>query len=274
MKSFGYIFLLVFSFLFCLVQYAVAQDNFELILNEEFNDTVLNRELWQTKYTWGRTISSNHELEYYTDRGNIKIDSGILQLIARRENITAKIDSTLADTFAFPNRQNLSSYNYTSGMLCSKQEFKYGKFEIHCRMPKGAGMWPAFWLYGGWPADEIDIMEYRGEWQKRASCGVHSYDSTKYRRSGKWTKFASKNFSRQFHTFTCYWYPDVIIFEVDGKETFRFSTPYPNQYKRPERLIVNLAVGSGLAFSGPPKEKDVFPKSFEVDYIKVWRLKQ
>jgi beta-glucanase (GH16 family) len=187
-----------------------------LIIDENFDSKELNREIWDTKYTWGRTISSNHELEYYTDRGNITVDSGILYLIAKRESITAKIDSALADTFAFPNRQNLSSYNYTSGMLCSKQEFKYGKFEIHCRMPEGAGMWPAFWLYGGWPADEIDIMEYRGEWQKRASCGVHSYDSTKYRRSGKWTKFASKNFSRQFHTFTCYWYPDVIIFEVDG----------------------------------------------------------
>lgn len=274
MKSFGYKFLLAFSLIICAVLNGFAQNNFELILNEEFNGSELNRDIWETKYTWGRTISSNHELEYYTDRGNIQIDSGILYLIAKRENITAKIDSSLPDTQAFPNRQNLSSYNYTSGMLCSKQQFHYGKFEIRCRMPKGKGMWPAFWLYAGWPADEIDVFEYRGDWQKRASCGVHSYDTVKYRRNAKWTRFSGKNFSKQFHTFTCYWYPDVVIFEIDGKETFRFATPYPNQYKRGEHLIVNLAVGSGLAFTGPPNEEDVFPKSLEVDYIKVWKLKE
>lgn len=274
MKSFGYKFLLVFSLIICTAQYAVAQDNFELIIDENFDGQELNREIWETKYTWGRTISSNHELEYYTDRGNITVDSGILYLIAKRESITAKIDSALADTFAFPNRQNLSTFPFTSGMLRSKQAFLYGKFEIRCRIPKGSGMWPAFWLYGGWPADEIDILEGKGQKPKGISHAVHSYDSTKYRPAGKWTNFIGKNFSKQFHTFTCYWYPDVIIFEVDGKETFRFTTPYPNQYKRPEHLMVNLAVSSGLAYTPPPRDKDVFPKSFEVDYIKIWKLKK
>lgn len=273
MQSFSYIFLSLFSVIFCNINIVVAQEDIELILNENFDGKELNRELWDTKYTWGRTISSNHELEYYTDRGNIHVDSGILHLTAKRENISAKIDSALADTFAFPNRQNLSDYNYTSGMLRSKQTFHYGKFEIRCRMPKGAGMWPAFWLFGGGPADEIDIMEYRGEWQKRVSNAVHAYDTVKYKRNSRWNKFPSKNFSKQFHTFTCYWYPNLIIFETDGKETFRFI-PYTTRFKNPIHLIVNLAVGSGRAFSGPPKEDDVFPKSFEVDYIKVWKLKE
>ncbi len=275
MKRNSYKFLLAFLLNFSILTGLYAQDNFELIISENFDSKELNRELWDTKYPWGRTISANYELEYYTDKGNVSIDSGILQLIARRENYTGKIDSTQSDTASYPgNKKNLSSYTFTSGMLCSKQTFLYGKFEIRCRIPKGAGMWPAFWLFGGWPADEIDIVEGKGQKPKGMSHAVHSYDSAKYRPTGKWTKFPGKNFSNQFHVFTCYWYPDVIIFEIDGKETFRFTTPYPNQYKRPAHLITNLAVSSGLAYIDPPKPSDVFPKSFEVDYIKVWKLKE
>lgn len=275
MKRNGYKFLLAFLMNYLILAGLYAQGNFELIINENFDAKELNRALWDTKYPWGRTISNNYELEYYTDRGNISIDSGILYLIAKRENHTAKIDSLISDTILLPgDRRNLSTYSFTSGMLSSKQPFLYGKFEIRCRIPKGAGMWPAFWLFGGWPADEIDILEGKGEKPKGISHAVHSYDSVKFRRTGKWTKFPGKNFSKQFHTFTCYWYPDVVVFEVDGKETFRFTTPYPNQYKRPAHLFINLAVGSGRAFNGPPKEDDVFPKIFEVDYIKVWKLKE
>lgn len=275
MKTIGYKFLLAVLLNFGLLTWLSAQDNFELILNENFDGNELNRELWDTKYTWGRTISGNYELQYYTDRGNITIDSGILRLTAKREDYTGKVDSLMADTVSIPgDRKNLSTFPFTSGMIRYKQELFYGKFEIRCRVPKGAGMWPAFWLYKGWPADEIDILEYRGEWQKRVSHAVHSYDSVKYRKPSRWVKFAGKNFSKDFHTITCYWYPDVVIFQVDGKETFRFTTPYPGQYKRPMSLIANLAVGSGRAFSGPPKDDDVYPKTFEIDYIKVWKLKE
>jgi beta-glucanase (GH16 family) len=127
-----------------------AQDSLQLVLNEEFNDTELNRQLWNTRYSWGRTISSNHELEYYTDTGNIELQADKLLLIAKREPITAKIDSAMADDFFFEgNRMNLSSFGYTSGMLCSKQQFMYGKFEIRCRLPADKVCGPPFGYMAG-----------------------------------------------------------------------------------------------------------------------------
>ncbi len=46
----------------------------------------------------------------------------------------------------------------------------YGRFEARIKIPKGQGMWPAFWMLGSdidtnpWPAcGEIDIMENIGK---------------------------------------------------------------------------------------------------------------
>lgn len=46
----------------------------------------------------------------------------------------------------------------------------YGRFEARLKLPKGQGIWPAFWMLGadigsvGWPnSGEIDIMENVGK---------------------------------------------------------------------------------------------------------------
>ncbi|MFX9684343.1 glycoside hydrolase family 16 protein, partial [Acinetobacter baumannii] len=50
-----------------------------------------------------------------------------------------------------------------------KFSFQYGRAEARIKLPRGQGIWPAFWMVGdrvncdGWPAcGEIDIMENIG----------------------------------------------------------------------------------------------------------------
>jgi beta-glucanase (GH16 family) len=96
---------------------------------------------------WG-----NHELESYTtNTDNARIEDGKLVIEARREN--------------FDNR------HYTSARLLTDKTFTqtYGRFEARIKIPRGQGIWPAFWLLGtnfasiNWPAcGEIDIMENIG----------------------------------------------------------------------------------------------------------------
>src|SRR4029450_6042357 len=56
---------------------------------------------------------------------------------------------------------------FTSGLMTTFEKFsqRYGWFEVRCRVPRGRGFWPTFWLLPeplGWPP-EIDIFEVKGQ---------------------------------------------------------------------------------------------------------------
>src|SRR3954453_10427254 len=94
---------------------------------------------------------NNHERQYYTtSTSNAALDGqGNLVITARRENPA--------------NYQCwYDTCQYTSARLSTPGKFTqaYGHFESRMKLPRGQGMWPAFWMLGGsnWPADgEIDI---------------------------------------------------------------------------------------------------------------------
>ncbi len=108
----------------------------------------------------------NHELEYYTDRSqNVHIENGNLVITAVKETYTG------AD----------GTRDYTSARLTSVGfDQIYGRFEARIKIPRGRGMWPAFWLLGqnarevGWPqCGEIDIMENIGNQPSTVHGTVH-----------------------------------------------------------------------------------------------------
>ena len=101
---------------------------------------------------WG-----NDELETYT----IRRDNSFLQ--GGRLIIRAKAES-------YRGSDGIER-SYTSARLKSQGLFSQarGKFEARMRLPRGQGVWPAFWMLGddvssvGWPAcGELDIMENIG----------------------------------------------------------------------------------------------------------------
>ena len=52
----------------------------------------------------------------------------------------------------------LKGRRYTSGKITSKQQFRYGIFEMRAKLPHGRGTWSAFWLLAAkrplnWPRD-------------------------------------------------------------------------------------------------------------------------
>ena len=102
---------------------------------------------------WG-----NEELEYYTNRPqNAFLQNGNLVIKAVEEKYSGS-DGV--------------SRNYTSARLKTQGKFSqtYGRFEARIKIPRGQGIWPAFWMLGAdidqvpWPAcGEIDIMENIGK---------------------------------------------------------------------------------------------------------------
>ena len=108
-------------------------------------------------YDLGGSGWGNGELESYTARpANVQVSGGDLVITALRENYTGADGLPCA---------------YTSGRIRTQGLFSqaYGRFEARIKIPRGQGLWPAFWMLGDtiatvdWPAcGEIDIMENIG----------------------------------------------------------------------------------------------------------------
>ncbi len=217
----------------------------------------------------GGSGSGNNELQYYTDSSrNAALDGdGNLVITARREN-PAGYQCWYGDC------------RYTSARLNTAGKFtqRYGRFEARIKIPRGQGMWPAFWMLGdnigsvGWPASgEIDIVENIGREPNVVHGSLHgSGYSGGASLSGKYD--LGRPVADDFHVFTVDWAPDEIAFSVDGHEYER-RTPADTRGKdwafdRPFFLILNLAVGGN--WPGSPDSRTPFPQQMVVDYVHVF----
>lgn len=196
----------------------------------------------------------NNELQAYV-RDAFEVRNGVLRI--RAEKRRAWYGGKLRE--------------YTSGMMTTYRKFsqKHGRCEISCRVPKGTGLWPAFWLLPeplGWPP-EIDVFEILGQEPNKIYFTHHWNDDQKQKRSAGGT-WEGPDLSREFHVIAAEWSPEGIVWFVDGVERSRSRGPEPAQ---PMYLLVNLAIGG---WPGPPDNSTPFPCYLEVDYVRVYRRTQ
>ena len=215
---------------------------------------------------WG-----NNELEYYTARRtNSRVEKGNLVIDALQEQFTGPDGVTR---------------EYTSARLKTGKLFtqKYGKFEARIRIPKGQGMWPAFWMLGddisaaGWPAcGEIDIMENIGSEPGKIHGTIHGPGYSGGKSLGAPYVVASRDVADDFHVFGVEWEPNEIRFYVDG-QLYETRTPADLPagsrwvFDHPFFLILNVAVGGG--WPGNPDASTKFPQEMLVDYVRVYSRK-
>ena len=213
----------------------------------------------------------NNELEYYTHRAaNLHEADGHLVLTARKETFTGKDGQTRS---------------YTSGRIESRGRFdaKYGRIEARIKLPKGKGLWPAFWLLGsdfkttGWPGcGEIDIMENVGFEPSIVHGSLHGPGySGATPLGGLYALPGKAAFSDAYHVFAVDWQPGEIRFYVDNHlyETRKESDLEPGQrwvFDHPFYIVLNLAVGG--YWPGNPDASTEFPARMLVDYVRVYSL--
>ncbi|MGI5472628.1 ricin-type beta-trefoil lectin domain protein [Streptomyces sp. CA-132043] len=213
---------------------------------------------------------NNHERQYYTaGNSNAALNGqGQLVITARKEN---------------PNNYQCwyGRCEYTSARLNTSGKFtaQYGHVEARMKIPRGQGMWPAFWMLGndlgqvGWPnSGEIDIMENVGFEPSTVHGTIHGpgYSGSGGIGAG-YTLPNGQVFADAFHTFAIDWAPDSITWSVDGN-VFQRRTPADLggkqwAFNKPFFLILNLAVGG--YWPGDPDGSTSFPQQLVVDHVKV-----
>ncbi|USQ85518.1 discoidin domain-containing protein [Streptomyces phaeoluteigriseus] len=250
-----------------------------LVWSDEF-DGAANTKPDASKWRSDPGTGPNNELEYYTDHRNAALDgSGHLVMEARKE-------ATAGSSCPRDPLSGSGTCQYTSARMNTGAtfQFTYGRVEARIKVPKGNGLWPAFWMMGAdfltgrpWPYNgEIDIVEVLGKDVKTAYSTVHA---PAYNGGGgigsPYTLPGNADFSDDFHTWAADWNSKGITYSLDGRTVFSLAkdeverTRGPWIFDHPHYMILNLAVGGD--WPGPTDATTPFPSRMLVDYVRVYQ---
>ncbi|MBE0654198.1 MAG: family 16 glycosylhydrolase, partial [Bacteroidales bacterium] len=236
---------------------------YELVWSDEFDYTGFpDPALWTFEVGgggWG-----NNELQYYksNDPDNSWVEDGKLTITAINESYGGR--------------------NYTSARIITRDKYsvQYGKIEARMKLPYGQGIWPAFWAMGqnigetGWPAcGEIDIMEFVGGTTRDNQIhGTAHWDNNgSHAQYGNSYRLPAGIFADTFHTFSVVWTPQYIRWYVDDIQYLALDIRSAglSEFHQNFFILLNLAVGGN--WPGVPDATTVFPQTYVIDYVRVYK---
>lgn len=277
-------------------------NSWQLVFEDNFSGDSIDLSKWW----FGRPIRyCNNEQQYYTQGDNVTVSNGTIKLIARRDTLLRKAVNWLPnDEILFcgdsDRGKNKRYFYYTSANIKTIENFTYGKFEARIKVPKGKGLWTAFWLYGGDPVhNEIDVFEF---WNERNFLNfyapsklqkvhnmTHHFDHDSDKNTSMChTKYSSIDFSKEFHVFTLIWEKNKTEWYVDGelkRTDYKYYTELGDPvdctiYKdkkyleneiyarNPMHIDLNFAIQSG---KDAPVKSAHFPCEMEIDWVRYYK---
>lgn len=222
----------------------------EVLFFDDFASHELDRTRWNVRTT-GHVVNDEQqayidsaETIYYGSEGQVPgIHNGVLILQPRYRPGFVTAEGR--------------SFDFVSGRIDTrgKFDFLYGTAAARIKLPRGAGLWPAFWMlgYDRWPeAGEIDVLEYVGEadW---VSAAVHGPGYSGEAGLVNKLFFPSPDDATAWHVYSVDWFPDKLIFKVDDVVMYRVTRAMadffgPWVFDTPKFLILNLALGGTYPF--------------------------
>jgi beta-glucanase (GH16 family) len=242
-----------------------------LVWSDEFNGadgTGIDTTKWAAQTGgdgWG-----NQEREYYTnDLANAAESGGNLV-------ITATTAGAASQTCWYGQCEYTSARLQTLGLFSQE----HGRFEARIQIPRGQGLWPAFWMLGSnidtvnWPTcGEIDVMENIGKEPGIVHGSMHGPGySGGNALTALYTLPGGASFADDFHVFAVEWETGVVRFYVDDT-LYETETPADLPagdtwvFDQPFFILLNVAVGG--SWPGDPDSTTVFPQTMSVDYVRV-----
>jgi serralysin len=218
----------------------------------------------------GRVLLGNHENECYMDssvgENPFKIDSGISTMA-----LIASPTGAVANPCYMP---------YDSGMITTQGIFscEYCYYEARLKLPKGAGLWPAFWLLSeandGDYVGEVDVAENPQGPNTGApsSIALHVGEQggtpSGYSNWGLWidTLLPAHFDPTDYHNYGVQVGPTATTFFVDRVAVA--TNPTPQALDVELYPIINLAVG-GYG-SWPGQATFTGKKLLHIEKLRVW----
>ena len=250
---------------------------------DEFSETEISKEKWNSWYGWARSITSNKEQQYYSDYKNHEVKNGCLYITCAKEATRGRLIDWMGDNDSIKSGKgvfqglNKRDFKYVSGLIQSKQKFLKGYFEIKFIAPPDKGLWPAFWLYGGSPNEEIDIMELKGEREDQTHVDTHCQGCDMVRNPigqkksfGGWIKL-NGDLDKGYNVVSCLWDEQEVKYYLNGKCIAVAKV----KFTQPKHVVANIAVpaNDGPFHPGPNKDVEKF-SPFIIDYIRVWNKEE
>ena len=238
----------------------VWEDNFDY-------EGLPDPEKWEAQvggHGWG-----NNELQFYTENKNVWVDGSKLIIEARLED--------------FEGKQVTSARIRSRG----KGDWKYGKIEARAKLPKGLGVWPAFWMMPTptsneeirWPScGEIDIMEHVNYMTNTVHATVHTEAYNHVKGTQRGGSLVIDDITDCFHVYSVEWSSKRMDFRVDDKIIFSYAPKEDGKevteaewpFDKPFHVILNLAFGGNWG-GAKGVDMSVLPARFEIDYVRVYQ---
>ncbi len=279
--------------------------NWNLEFDEEFNTIALDTTTWEL-IQWRQGTSDGKGI--YATLNNVEVSpsefygehtsaTGVASIIIKKEDVTRLPVSWNPSIPAV-------TYHYTGSCINTRQQFGWGKYEIRCKIPKGKGIWSAFWMYSEKKGEghEIDVFEFANgnslfkEYDPKRQCkdvmmNCHSADNTRPQRLDwdcPYTYKSDIDYSLDYHIFSVIWNKFECSWYIDNeciKSTYQWYdvsgapiTPYnikPNQVAIRNDWFpknqMSIIVGNDVEKSkGTPDETTPFPNSYLIDYIRYY----
>lgn len=241
--------------------YKASKSDYNLAWNDEFNASKLNAAFWRrhteeaNTHDGGKMYRDQSEANSYLENGNLVIKG----------------------------EKDGNNYRSAKVSTSGSMNFQYGYFEIRAKLPKGKGIWPAFWTNTIFTQaySEIDVFEMFGSsnnihstihrwWMMDTGAG-HEQMMNYVPAERDYTLKNGELFNDVYHTFGCEWTENYIAFYLDGFKYTEIDIAAENMdvFHQPSYVIISMAVG--LLDIDPPDENTPWPALYEIDYFRLYQ---
>ncbi|MFS4467818.1 family 16 glycosylhydrolase [Maribacter sp. 2210JD10-5] len=242
-----------------------------LVFEDEFDTDLAAWNIWEGG-------AFNNEIQLYNTSQAV-LENGILTITAKRETAQGPnnpFDTTPKD-FEYISSRIEGKVQYGPSDLDGEREYR---FAARIKLPKGDGMWPAFWSYADpWPTQgEIDILEARGNdpmrFQSNIFYGTQAGQPLNDNADTEKEHELEIDLTTDFHEYELIWKSDSLEIVFDGEVIHTYIANSKNfiaeLFEKKQQIVFNLAVG-GDFFIDKNSANYTDMATMQIDWVRVYK---